>query len=62
MLQCKRGGVLEENFKTIYDELDDISDWAKLNPGEIQYMRYPTNVIFAALKIVDIYYTLCIAG
>lgn len=61
MLQCKRGGVLEENFKTIYDELDDISDWAKLNPGEIQYMRYPTNVIFAALKIVDIYYTLCIA-
>lgn len=52
---------MEQTFKRIYDELDDISDWIKLTPGEIQYMRYPTNIIFSALKITDIYNVLCIA-
>ena len=47
--------------KTIYDDLQDIHGWCKYNPIEIQYLKYPTNVIFSAIKLNDIYAALCIA-
>lgn len=52
---------MQSEFTTIYDELPDISSWIELTPGEVQYMRYPTNIIFTAIKITDIYNTLCVA-
>ncbi|MEG1825601.1 MAG: hypothetical protein RR501_12595, partial [Cloacibacillus sp.] len=47
--------------QTIYNELPDIHDWAKLTPFEFKYFQYPTRIILTATKIVDIYYTLCTA-
>ena len=52
---------MDTDRKSIYDELTDISNWLQLTPGEVQYLRYPTNILFSALKITDIYNTLCIA-
>ena len=52
---------MEHDFKSIYDELEDITDWLKLTPGEMQYLRYPTNIVLAAIKITDIYNTVHIA-
>lgn len=47
--------------RTIYDELADINSWVNFTPGEVQYVRFPTNLIFTAMKITDLYYALCIA-
>lgn len=47
--------------KTIYDDLQNIHEWRKYSPSEIQYLRYPTNIIFSAIKLTDIYAVLCIA-
>lgn len=46
---------------TIYDELADINSWVNFTPGEVQYARFSTNLIFTAMKITDLYYSLCIA-
>lgn len=45
----------------ILGELQDIHDWAKLAPKDLQYLKYQNNITFAALKISDVYQALCIA-
>jgi hypothetical protein len=47
--------------KTINDEFDDINDLVNYTPFDAQCYRYDTNVIFAAVKIVDLYTVLCTA-
>lgn len=52
---------MKNKVETIYDNLTDITSWIEFTPGEIQYIKYHTNIIFTALKITDIYHTICIA-
>lgn len=43
-------------MSNIYDELDSIEEWLKYYPLDHHYYTYDTNIIFAATKIVDLYY------
>lgn len=46
-------------MSNIYDDLKDISSWHKYYPLDCQYYLFNTNIIFAACKIVDLYYQMC---
>ncbi|MDL2258101.1 hypothetical protein LJC34_03990 [Oscillospiraceae bacterium OttesenSCG-928-G22] len=52
---------MEEYIRTIYDDLPDIHSWSRFSPNEAQYMRYDTNILMTAIKVVDTYTALCIA-
>lgn len=49
------------NISLIYDRVKDIHDWLGYAPQEAQYARYKTNIIFAGIKISDLYASLCTA-
>lgn len=45
----------------IYNRVKDIHSWLSYAPQEAQYARYKTNIIFAGIKISDLYASLCTA-
>ncbi|KMT23112.1 hypothetical protein [Clostridium cylindrosporum] len=48
-------------MNTIYDKVKDIHYLLKYTPYEDKYGLYTTNILFTAIKIVDVYHTICIA-
>lgn len=49
------------DLQTSFDQLIDIHKWIQYAPGIRQYVVYPTNILFAGIKITDLYSVLCVA-